>query len=45
VKYDDKKSNTSTIQKAIAIVGHDTEKYKAKEDVYNSLPDCCKYRK
>jgi Cu(I)/Ag(I) efflux system membrane fusion protein len=45
VEYDDKISKTSTIEKAIALVGHDTEKYKANDNVYNSLPDCCKYRK
>ena len=27
----------------IANAGHDTEKAKAKEDVYNKLPGCCKY--
>lgn len=32
------------IQKKIAAVGHDTEKYKADTKVYNSLPGCCKYR-
>ena len=28
-----------------AIVGHDTEKYKAADEVYNKLPECCLYRK
>lgn len=32
------------IQKKIAAVGHDTEKFKADEKTYNSLPACCKYR-
>ena len=32
------------IQKKIAAVGHDTEKYKADAKTYNSLPGCCKYR-
>ncbi|MCK9638858.1 MAG: ATPase [Prolixibacteraceae bacterium] len=32
------------IQKKIAAVGHDTEKYKADSKTYNSLPGCCKYR-
>jgi copper chaperone CopZ len=31
------------IQKKIAAVGHDTEKYKADNNTYNSLPGCCKY--
>lgn len=32
------------IQKKIAAVGHDTEKYKADTKIYNGLPGCCKYR-
>jgi len=32
------------IQKKIAAVGHDTEKFKADTKTYNSLPGCCKYR-
>jgi hypothetical protein len=32
------------IQKKIAAVGHDTEKYKADAKIYNGLPGCCKYR-
>jgi Cu(I)/Ag(I) efflux system membrane fusion protein len=44
VEYNDKISNANTIQKAIAFVGHDTEKYKANDKDYNSLPECCRYR-
>ena len=36
---------TDDVQKVIAGVGHDTEKYKAKDEDYNALPSCCKYRK
>lgn len=32
------------IQRIIAAAGHDTETYTAPDDVYNTLPDCCKYR-
>ena len=32
------------IKKALADVGHDNDSYKAKDDVYNALPGCCKYR-
>lgn len=32
------------IHKAVANVGHDTEKLKAKDEVYNALPECCLYR-
>ena len=40
------KSITSleTVQKAIAQAGHDNGKYKAPDEVYNSLPACCLYR-
>jgi Cu(I)/Ag(I) efflux system membrane fusion protein len=33
------------IHKAIAIVGHDTDKAKAPNNVYSKLPECCLYRK
>jgi hypothetical protein len=29
----------------LASVGHDTEKYKASDDVYAKLPDCCHYER
>ncbi|MFY9151451.1 MAG: efflux RND transporter periplasmic adaptor subunit [Prolixibacteraceae bacterium] len=45
VQFDGKKTNTDAIQKAIAAVGHDTEKYKASDSVYKELPECCLYRK
>ena len=45
VQFDASKTNSDAIQKAIANVGHDTEKFKAKDDVYNKLPECCLYRK
>lgn len=32
------------VHKEVAKVGHDTEKEKASDDVYNELPACCKYR-
>lgn len=38
-----KKTSSDKIQKLIAESGHDTESYKAKEEVYNKLPECCKY--
>lgn len=42
--YDPSKVNSDEVQKKIASVGHDTEKYKADDKSYNSLPGCCKYR-
>ncbi len=31
------------VQKKVAAVGHDTEKFKAPDAVYAKLPGCCKY--
>ena len=45
VQFDGAKTNSDAIQKAIASVGHDTEKYKASDAVYKALPECCLYRK
>jgi Cu(I)/Ag(I) efflux system membrane fusion protein len=39
------KTNVDQVAKAIAAVGHDTEKFKATELVYKSLPQCCLYSK
>lgn len=43
VSFDPSKTNKEALAKKVASVGHDTEKYKAEEKVYNSLPGCCKY--
>jgi periplasmic mercuric ion binding protein len=43
VKFDDTKTSTAKIEMAIAKAGHDTPHHKAKEEVYNELPGCCKY--
>ena len=32
------------LHKAVAEAGHDTEKVKAKDEIYNKLPACCLYR-
>ena len=42
--YDPSKVKSDDIQKKIAAVGNDTQKYKATDKVYNALPGCCKYR-
>ncbi|MDR1864254.1 MAG: copper chaperone [Bacteroidales bacterium] len=39
------KASPDAVAKAVAAVGHDTDKYKADDKVYNALPACCKYRK
>jgi len=43
VLYNPKKVTLIEIHKAIAEVGHSTEKVQAKESVYNKLPNCCQY--
>jgi Cu(I)/Ag(I) efflux system membrane fusion protein len=44
VEFDSMKTDLTTIQKAIAKAGHDTEKFKADDKTYKSLPECCQYR-
>lgn len=45
VNFDTEKTNLDAIHKAIAKVGYDTEKVKAKDEVYNKLHSCCKYER
>ena len=40
---DASKAKVETIHKAIAKVGHDTDKVKADDEIYSNLPGCCKY--
>ena len=42
--FDERKTNLRSIENNIAAVGHDTENVKAKDEVYNSISDCCHYR-
>jgi Cu(I)/Ag(I) efflux system membrane fusion protein len=44
LNFNPTKTTADDVQKAIAAVGHDTEKYKAPDSVYNKLPECCQYR-
>ena len=44
VTYDPRKLQEIQLHNMVAMVGHDTEKVKASNVVYESLPDCCKYR-
>ena len=44
VSYKSKKINEMQIHQLVAGVGHDTDKVKAKDEVYKKLPDCCLYR-
>ncbi|MEI6275205.1 MAG: efflux RND transporter periplasmic adaptor subunit [Prolixibacteraceae bacterium] len=45
VSFDPAKTNSEAIQLAISKSGHDTEKFKAPDEVYLKLPECCLYRK
>ena len=42
--YDPSKISIEKIQNKIVAVGHDLENKKAKNIVYNALPQCCHYR-
>ena len=43
VSFDESKTSVHKVQMTIAEVGHGTPMHKAKDDVYNALPGCCKY--
>ena len=43
VTYDPSKTNQDALSRKLASVGHDTEKYKAPDEVYAKLPGCCHY--
>lgn len=43
VNFSGNKTNIENIQKIIARAGHDTEKFRAPDDVYKTLPECCLY--
>lgn len=45
IKFNTMQTNVDAVKKAIVKVGHDTEDYKAKDEVYESLPGCCKYER
>jgi hypothetical protein len=45
VTFDESKTSVYALSKKMAAVGHDTEKYKASEDVYAKLPECCHYER
>jgi copper chaperone CopZ len=45
VTFDPSKTGKDDLSKKLASVGHDTEKYKAPDDVYAKLPGCCHYER
>lgn len=44
LQFNPEQTSAEAIAKAIAKAGHDNDKYKADDSVYNKLPACCKYR-
>ena len=45
VSFNSAKTDIYKVHTAIAKVGHDTDKHKAKDETYNALPACCKYER
>ena len=45
VTFDTDQTDVLAIHKAVAEVGHDTEKSAAADEVYDELPGCCKYER
>jgi len=45
VEFDPAKTSADLILKNIANVGHDNEKYRASDTVYDKLPSCCHYER
>ena len=43
VTYDPAKVSVDDMKKKVASLGHDTDKYRAADDVYAKLPGCCHY--
>jgi copper chaperone CopZ len=43
VTYDPSKVTVDDMKKKVASLGHDTDKYKASDEVYAKLPGCCHY--
>jgi periplasmic mercuric ion binding protein len=45
IEYDTEKVSLDDVHKKIAEAGHDTDKVRAKDEVYNALPPCCHYER
>lgn len=45
VKFAEGSTDLDEIEQAIAAVGYDTEKFKATDEVYQSLHHCCQYER
>lgn len=45
VAFDSTKVTLDQIEKNVAAVGYDTEKYKGDDHAYAGLPECCQYQR
>lgn len=45
IAFDSTKTNLDEILKKIALAGHDSKQFLAPDNVYASLPECCKYER
>ncbi len=45
VIYKENKTSLEEIKQALAEVGYDTETHRTSKEVYNALPECCKYKR
>lgn len=45
IEYDAGKVSLDDVHKKIAESGHDTDKMRARDEVYQSLPACCRYER
>ena len=43
VAFDDEKTTLENIEKALAKAGNDTPNFKATDEAYGQLPECCRY--
>ena len=43
IKYNSASTNTARIEQKIAAVGYDTPGFKATDEAYNKLDECCQY--
>lgn len=45
VRFDAEHITLDSIQKRIALVGYDSEKYRGDTKAYTELPECCQYQR
>ncbi len=45
IEYDAEKADLDDVHAKIADAGHDTDKVRAKDEVYKALPACCHYER